>query len=98
MTWLLLYLLPYALRYEDGEEKLFVIHAFVAWVADIIVAHTSFARIAGRPKQGEWTVSQMLERLCVEYTHKDYLLFHSLAVYINEVSPTKNHIKAILGR
>ena len=96
MTWLLLLLLPGALRYTDAGEKKFIFHALLAGIADVIVAHTTFAQLVGKPLKGEWTVSQMLERLCKDYTHKNYLLFYSLAVHINETSPTKNHIKAIL--
>ena len=96
MTWLLLKLLPGALRYTDGDERRFILHAAIALVLDVIVAHTSFAVIAGWPKQGEWTVSQILERLCREFDHPDRLLFVALARHINRISPTRDHIKAIL--
>lgn len=96
MTWLLLKLLPGALRYTDGGERQFILHAAIALVLDVIVAHTTFAAIAGWPRKGEWTVSQMLERLCVQWSHPDRMLFVSLARHINRISPTRDHIKAVL--
>lgn len=96
MTWLLLLLLPGALRYTDGGDRQFVLLAAIALVLDVIVAHTTFAAIAGWPKRDEWTVSQMLERLCREFDHRDLLLFVALARHINRISPTKDHIKAVL--
>lgn len=96
MTALLLLLLPGALRYTDGGERQFVLHAVFALVLDVIVAHTTFAVIAGWPRKGEWTVSQMLERLCVEFSHPDRMLFVGLARHINRISPTREHIKAVL--
>lgn len=47
MTWLLLKLLPGALRYTDGGERQFILHAAIALVLDVIVAHTTFAVIPG---------------------------------------------------
>lgn len=96
MTALLLLLLPGALRYTDGGERQFVLHAAIALVLDVIVAHTTFAVIAGWPKRDEWTVSQMLERLCMEFSHPDRMLFVGLARHINRISPTREHIKAVL--
>lgn len=98
MTWLLLLILPGALRYIDGGERQFVLHAGIALVLDVIVAHTTFAAIAGWPKRGEWTVSQMLERLNHPFNSLDqnYLLYRELALHINRLSPTKEHIKAVL--
>ena len=96
MTWLLLKLLPGALRYTDGGERQFILHAAIALVLDVIVAHTTFAVIAGWPRKGEWTVSQMLERLCVQWSHPDRMLFVGLARHINRISPTRDHIKAVL--
>ena len=98
MTALLLLLLPGALRYTDGGERQFVLHAAIALVLDVIVAHTTFAAIAGWPKRDEWTVSHMLERLahpdnCFD---PDYMLYRELALFINRKSPTGRHIKAVL--
>ena len=96
MTWLLFLLLPGALRYLDGGERQFVLHAAIALVLDVIMAHTTFAAIAGWPNRDEWTVSQMLERLCVQWNHPDRMLFVALARHINRISPTRDHIKAVL--
>ena len=97
MTWLLLYLLPQALAYAEGGQRRYIAHAFVAWVADVIVARTTFAAIAGKPHKGEVTVSHMLERLAdpSNAQHPDYMLFVELAKYINRKSPTGRHIKAV---
>lgn len=98
MTWLLLKLLPGALRYTDGGERQFILHAAIALVLDVIVAHTTFAVIAGRPAKGEVTVSQMLERLCHPSNSMDpnHALYWELSLYINRLIPTKRHIKAVL--
>lgn len=98
MTWLLLYLLPKALAYAEGGQRKYILHAFVAWVADVVVARTTFAKIAGKPQGKEKTVSDMLERLaCVSNSlDPDYLLYRGLALYINRKSPTGEHIKAVL--
>lgn len=96
MTALLMILLPYALRYTDGGDKRYALHALVALVADVIVAHTTWALIAGWPKRGEWTVSQTLERLCLSFDDRNQLLYAALARYINRQSPTHDHIKAVL--
>lgn len=98
MTWLLLYLLPQALAYAEAKERRYIVHAFVAWVADVIVARTTFAAIAEKPHKGEVTVSHMLERLaCVTNSlDPDYMLYRELALFINRKSPTGRHIKAVL--
>lgn len=98
MTWLLLYLLPQALAYAEGGQKRYALHALIALIADVIVAHTTFARIAGKPNRNEWTVSKMLERLAHPYNMLDmnYPLYVELAKYINRQSPTGKHIKAVL--
>lgn len=97
MTRLLLRLLPKALAYAEGGQRKYIVHAFVAWVADVIVARTTFAEIAGQPRPGEKTVSDMLERLaCVSNSlDPDYLLYRELALFINRKSPTGRHIKAV---
>ena len=98
MTWLLLYLLPRALAYKEGGQTRYVLHAAIALIADVIVAHTAFACIAGWPQEREWTVSQMLGRLAHPYNSldPDYLLYRELALFINRQSPTGRHIKAVL--
>lgn len=97
MTWLLLYLLPQALAYADAGKRRYIVHAFVAWVADVVVARTTFAAIAGKPQAGEVTVSHMLERLAHPFNSldPDYLFYVELAKIINRKSPTGRHIKAV---
>lgn len=84
-------LLPFALRYE--QNKLYLPITFVALLIDVLLAHTTFALLAGFPKKGEWTVSQCLERLCNDYGNPDRELFIQIALKINRISP--NHIKAV---
>ena len=98
MTWLLLYLLPQALAYAEGGQRRYIAHAFVAWVADVIVARTTFAAIAGKPHKGEVTVSHMLERLAHPLNSLDpnHALYWEIALYINRQSPTGRHIEAVL--
>ncbi len=97
MTWLLLCLITKALAYAEAKERRYFVHAFVAWVADVIVARTTFAAIAGKPQAGEVTVSHMLERLANSSNakHPNYLLYVELAHFINRQSPTGRHIKAV---
>jgi hypothetical protein len=90
---LLLILLPLALKYETN--KLYFPITLVALILDVIIAHTSFALMAGFPKKNEWTISQCLERLCKEYSNPDVELFRQIAIKINRVSPNGNHIKAV---
>lgn len=98
MTWLLLYLLPKALAYAEGGQRKYIVHALIAYIADLIVARTTFAQLAGQPRPGEKTVSDMLERLAHPYNSLDpnYLLYRELALFINRQSPTGAHIKAVL--
>ena len=96
MTFVLLVLLKPALLCVEGGKWWLAPIAIIAWIADIIVAHTTWALVAGMPQKGEWTVSHTLERLCKETTHPDYLLFFSIARMVNRISPTRNHIKAIV--
>ena len=97
MTWLLLYLLPQALAYSEAGKRRYVLHALAAFIADVIVARTSFAIVAGQPKPGEKTVSDMLERLADPFNSfdPDYMFYVELAKHINRKSPTGNHIKAV---
>lgn len=88
---LLCLLLWPALQYE--RNKLYLPITFVAFVIDVLLAHTTFALLAGFPKKGEWTVSQCLERLCNEVGNPDRELFVQIALKINRISP--NHIKSI---
>jgi len=96
VTALLMLLLPFALRCVDGGERKphLVLAALVAFVLDVWVAHTTFALLAGWPRKGEWTISQMLERLCADTEHPDWPMHFGLARKINRMSPTRKHIKA----
>lgn len=96
MTALLMLLLPSALRCVDGGERKphLVLAALVALVLDVWVAHTTFALLAGWPRKGEWTISQMLERLCADKIDEHWALYYSIALRINSESPSKRHIKA----
>jgi len=94
MILVLLKLMPYAFRYAELGDKKYVLHAAVAYVLDVFVAHTTFAELAGMPRKGEWTISDMLERLCTDIDNPDWALFFSLARRINRASPTGKHIKA----
>jgi hypothetical protein len=70
--------------------------AVVAWLADVIIAHTSWCFLAGWPKGKEITISDTLERLCKDNSRKHQLLFIEIALEINKVDPQKSHIKAVL--
>lgn len=91
-------LLEPALRCADGGDRRphMVALTVIAWLADIVVAHTSWALVTGFPRKGEWTISHTLERLCVtDGPHQqDYI---ALAKWINKKSPTGAHIKAVAG-
>ena len=94
---LLIILLIPALKAVEGGSKnpLHWLAALVAWLVDMVIAHTTWALIAGFPKKGEWTVSHTLERLCLEPS-QDLPLYLSIARKINSVSPTGRHIKAVI--
>jgi hypothetical protein len=97
MTWLLLVCLRPALLCLDNPARYwyYVPVLLVGFVADVWVAHTVFAQMAGqRPQRGEWTVSQMLERLCSDLDHPQRPLFVQLAIYINRAAGTR-HIEAV---
>ena len=94
----LVLLLRPALRAVDGGSRkpAHVAAAVVAWVADLVTAHTVWALAVGGLKPGEWTVSDSLERLSVDMSNPNIPYFRALAQYINSVSPTHEHIKAVL--
>lgn len=64
----------------------------VAFIADVVAAHTSWAVIAGWPKKGEWTISHTLERLVQESPDPFY---KALAMKINSISFPNKHIKGV---
>lgn len=94
---LLILLLVPALKAVDGGSRnpLHILAALVAWPLDILIAHTTWAAVAGFPREGEWTVSHTLERLCIA-DGPDKQLFIELAKSINRASPHGRHIKAVV--
>lgn len=98
---LLILLLAPALRYVEDEGTPWwrmdlAALAIIAWVADISITHTTWALAFGWPKPYELTISHTLERLCKDKQHPDYELLVQIAKKINRVSPTRNHIRAVL--
>ena len=90
---LLILLLRPALRYVEGGEKKFVLIALVAWIVDVVIAHTTFRAVAGKPLKTEWTVSDVVQRIANDDTHTEQLFFIELAKFLNKQSPTGKHIK-----
>ena len=95
---ILLILLKPALLYVEGKQKRYILHAIVAGIVDVIIAHTTWTILFGKPHKNEWTVSHTLERLCKDTTHPDREWFIQTALKINRISPTGDHIKAVLER
>ena len=96
---LLIILLIPALKAVEGGSRnpAHWLCAVVVGLVDVVIAHTTWVLVTGHwPKRGEWTVSKALERLCLDYDHKNWTLYCSFAKYINRQSPTRNHIKAVL--
>lgn len=96
MIFLFLLLLRPALLCVDGGSRKphHVAAALVAWVLDLIIARTTWRLVAGPLQGSERTISDTLERLCLDINHPDWALFYSLARCINRLSPNGNHIKA----
>jgi len=93
---LFLVILKPALLYADGKQWRYLPIALVAWVLDMVIAHTTWALMFGWPKKREWTISDTLERMCWEWNNPDRDFHVALALKINRLSPTKNHIRAVL--
>jgi hypothetical protein len=95
----LIALLRPALMCVDGGSRkpAHVAAAVVAWVADLVAAHTVWAWAIGGMQYGERTISDSLERLAHPYNAFDvnHPLYVNLALYINRQSPTGEHIKAV---
>ncbi len=89
----LLLLLPKAFLFVEGGERKYFFHAFIAGILDILLAHTSWVRIAGWPQKGEWTISQTLRRLANDDTHENQMFFLGMSLFINKQSPTGRHIE-----
>ena len=95
---LLILLLVPALKCTDAGSRnpLHILAALIAWPLDLIIARTTFAAVAGRqPREGEHTVSDMLENLCHDFEHPDWMLFVQLAKKINRATGYL-HIKSVL--
>ena len=97
---LLVLVLRPALQCADGGSRKpqHVAAALLGWVVDVLGVRTWWRLIAG-PKQGrERTISDTLERLAHPYNMLDpnHALYVEWSKYINRVSPTQNHIKAVL--
>lgn len=95
---LLILLLVPALKAVDGGSRnpLHILAALVAWPLDMLIAHTTWAAVAGFPRKGEWTISHTLERLCVTAV-PDQQLFIEVAKKINRASPHGRHIKVVVA-
>ena len=92
---ILIWLLVPALRWEADKWGRWYLTplAFVAWVADIIAAHTAWALATGWPKPYELTISHTLERL-VKTPGPDQQLYIEIAKKINRVARAQ-HIKGV---
>ena len=94
---LLILLRPALLALEGGSRNpLHWLAALIAWPVDVVIAHTTFRALGVSPRGHEWTVSDMLERLCMDFEHPEHSFFVGLAKMINRRSPTRSHIKAVL--
>jgi hypothetical protein len=97
---ILVWLLRPALMCVDGGSRkpAHIAAAVVAWVADLVAAHTVWAWFIGGLHPGEKTISDTLERLAhiSNSLDPDYMLYRELALFINRKSPTGRHIKAVL--
>jgi len=95
---LLIVLLVPALKCVEGGSRnpLHILAALVAFLVDILIAHTTWALVAGFPRIGEVTISDTLERLAspVNSSHPDYDLFVQLALKINRATGY-HHIKSV---
>jgi hypothetical protein len=94
--YILFLLLKPALMCADGgsREPRHVAAGVVAWIADLIAAHTLWYWLVGGLHDGEKTISDSLERLSVipgPY-QEDYI---QLSKIINRRSPNGLHIKNV---
>jgi len=95
VIFLFLLLLGPALKCVDGGSRKphHVVAALVALVLDLIIARTTWRLIAGPLQGSERTISDSLERLCLDVHNPDWALFYSLSRRINRASPNGRHIK-----
>ena len=96
MTFLLCLLLKPALLCVSSPTRYWYLVpvAFIAWLLDIFIAHTTWPLIAGFPQIGEVTISDTLERLCLDRKNPDQDLFIGIAKKINRVAGYA-HIKGV---
>jgi hypothetical protein len=92
---LLIVLLVPALRFLKEPKKYWYYFwaPLPAYLIDVVIAHTTWALVAGFPKIGEETISDTLERLCNDIANPDFELFVQIALKINR-TVGYNHIKA----
>ena len=94
---LILLLIPALKAVEGGSRNpAHWLCAVVAWPVDVIIAHTTWALVAGWPKAGEVTISHTLERLAhsTNSSDPDYQLYRQIALKINRATKSK-HIKVV---
>ena len=96
MTELLCLLLRPALLCANEPRRYWYLApvTLLAWVLDVLLAHTAWALAFGWPHKKEWTISDTLERLCKDWSHGDVLLFIQIGRKINRVAG-HTHIRAV---
>lgn len=97
MIFAFLWLLGPALRAAEGGSKnpLDWLALLIAAPLDVLIAHTTWALVFGRPKAHELTVSHTLERICKDKNHPRLELAIAIAKEINKSSPSGRHIRAV---
>lgn len=93
MIFIFLLLLKPALACVEGGKWWHCWAVPPALLLDVLIAHTTWVLVFGRPKQGEWTISHTLERLVQDTDHPCRLLAVEIAYEINRIAP--GHIKAL---
>lgn len=90
-------LLKPALKAVDmGSRNPFhILAALIAWPLDVWHAHTSWPTLVGPLQAGEWTISQSLERMCLNENDPNHKMAWEMALKINSIVPSP-HIKAVL--
>lgn len=97
MIFVFLLLLGPALRAAEGGSKnpLDWLALLIAAPLDVLIAHTTWALVFGRPKPHELTISHTLERLVKDRDHPRLELAIAIAKEINKTSPSGKHIRAV---
>lgn len=96
MIFFFLLLLKPALECVEAKKYYHFWAVFPAFFLDVFIAHTTWALVFGMPRKGEWTISDTLERIITEYADPRIQLAIEIAREINKVSPTKDHIRALV--